>query len=138
MDEKRRKKTKIESRREDPSRQKTKDTFDRSCKVNNKKDTNISSSFPITKIRNGTFDEILRYTPRVLLYPLPSEKFAISSKKNASSASNLNRSLITSIFDNSFVKKESECTEFAIISPTKKHGGKSFKNFMITSFFKPF
>lgn len=137
IDEKRRKKLKIDRCQENPSRR-AKDTFDCSAKVTIKNDDlKKNLNFPITKIRNGTFDQILRSTPRVLLYHLSLENYNISSKK-VDDASQSNRSLITSKFDNNFVQKELKSSDFAVISPTKKHGGKSFKNFMITTFFKPY
>lgn len=115
-----------------------KDAVNCSSKVNCKNyDSMISSKFPITKIRNGSFEQILRYTPRVLLYPLSLETYNISVNK-IEEPSNSNRSLITSNFDKNFNKTELKGSAFAIISPTKKTGGKSFKNYTITSFFKPF
>lgn len=136
IDEKNRKKLKIERCRE-YSLRKSKGNFDCSSKMTTTKvDTKINSNFPITTIRNGTFDQILRFTPRVLLYPLSLENLNISSK-TVDDASQSNRSLITSNFRNNFVKKELQSSDFAFISPTKKKNGKTFKNFMITAFFKP-
>lgn len=137
LDEKRQKKLKSDKHPGTRSRDKRKVRLNCGSKVNcNSTDVNVNSKFPITTIRNGTFDQILRYTPRVLLYPLdPSslETSNVSSKKMVE-PSNSNRSLITSNFDKNFNKKEA----FTIISPTRKTGGKSFKNYTITSFFKPF
>lgn len=140
MDEKRRRK-RLKRNGESPTRPSAKDAVNCSSKVIcKKKESKISSNFPITKIRNGTFDQVLRFTPRVLIYPLDPlslETFSISSKKTEE-PSNSNRSLITSNLDTKFSKKEFNSSAFAVISPTKKAGGKSFKNYTITSFFKPF
>jgi len=95
------------------------------------------NNFPITKIRNGTFDQILRFKPRVLLYRLLPDNFKISRIVDQSFDSwktNQDKSLTTSMENNKLIEKE---LAFAIISPTKKGGGKSFKNYTITSFFKP-
>ncbi|XP_037029801.1 PHD finger protein 7-like [Bradysia coprophila] len=139
LDEKRRKKRKTEKFAENqPTPEKTKGTRSRECSVNCKTiDETKRSRFPIKKIRNGTFDQILRYKPRVLLYPVSLDQFNNSSKKIAES-SNSNRSLVTSNIDNSLSKKDSKSSEFTLISPKRKNGGPSFKNYMITSFFKPY
>lgn len=131
LDEKRRKKRKLEKIDQNPTTPETTNKKRRRTQI----DARISSNFPeITKIRNGTFDEILRFTPRVLLYPLSLDQFNNSSKKIAES-SNSDRPLVTSNEDNNSSKTSSD---FTVISPKKKNGGKSFKNYMITSFFKPF
>lgn len=121
------------------------------------KDINITKKFPIVKIRNGAFDQILRFTPRVLICPLSLDKFKISSRgidlsvniktitdktlKTTDIDTNTtiaDRSLKTLNVDN-LQKKEllTPSVTFAVISPPKKSGGKSFKNYTITSFFKP-
>ncbi len=141
LDEKRRKKRRRITFQDKSTRPKAKDTLapHGSKKYRTRNDRIIDSNFPIKKIRNGSFDEILRFTPRVLLYPLSSEQFNKFSKKIVEPGDS-NRSLITSNCDNNnSTKKDISNSSFTMISPTRKNGGgKSFKNYTITSFFKPF
>lgn len=136
-----------------------KSTIDCSTNVDfTSKDIKIRRNFPITKIRNGTFDQILRLTPRVLICPLSLDKMNCSSKRidpsglfevvtdKSLKTSNVDtnkkitdRSMKTLNLDNNLKKDEliTPSVTFAVISPSRKSGGKSFKNYMITSFFKP-
>lgn len=138
LDEKRRKKRKTDTFPEyAASDKRKKGQQDCGSKVNStKNDFVVNSNFPITSIRNGSFDQILRYNPRVLLYPLSLESFNVSCKKFVET-SNSNRSLTTSNIDANVNNNNLKSSSFAVISPSKKKGGKSFKNYMITSFFKP-
>lgn len=140
IDEKRRKKLKFERLQEESSSQhKTIYVGDGNSKMNAaRNDTKIKLDFPISKIRNGSFDKLLRCRPRVVLRPLSVESFKIPSK-TVDNLSNSNRAVIPSNVDNKIVKNELKTSPFAIISSSpKRKGGKTFKNHMITSFFKPF
>lgn len=79
----------------------------------------IGNNFPINKIRNGTFDQLLEV--KVLLKPLPPE---ILSTRHSINLNNINIDGLSN--------KE---MPFVILSPSKKNGGKSFKNRTITSYF---
>lgn len=121
-----------------PRRPSVKGTPNRRSKKTNKTEK-IKSKYPITKIRNGTFDEIFQFTPRIILCPLTLEQVESMCKKSVAPTDS-NRSPVTSNVNNNTPLKDVNKSEFTIISPKKgkSAGGKSFKNYMITSFFKPF
>lgn len=136
LDEKRRKKRKMEKFTEN---QTTPQTATEGCGRKVWRCKTISD-FPITRIRNGTFEQFLNSNPRVLLHPVSLDQLdqLKNSTKRFIHHNHSNRSLVTSNIDNSLSKEDEKSSSFTVISPKRKSGGKSFKNYTITSFFKPY
>lgn len=94
----------------------TQNTVNCSSELANRSENN---NFPITKISNGTFDRKLRLEIKVSLVPLSPETIKKHLKKPT--------------VDNDLSKEK---IPFAIIRPSKKSGGKPFRNRKITRYFK--